>query len=128
MFGRTTTISQLVADIISLPPEDVGLLEMDQLEGFINKAKSALLLREFPRLADIFTVHVGDGPRDRQAVLDILCAFVREGGQVGSTPFGSLVVSMVNKNYLKSTAIAALADFLPPGDLPLVNADGVLEV
>jgi hypothetical protein len=130
MFGKTLTVHTLVTDLISRGLGGLSWDELEALQEFVNCGKTMMLLGEYPELETILTVHTSDGSRNARAVLDIVIAYIHEGGQVGSPQFRDLITNMVKKNYLKTTVITALesGDFLSPGKLPKVNSEGVVEV
>lgn len=127
MFGNTLTIHTLVAQLMQRSADELSWDELEALQHYVNKGKTGLLLGEYPDLEAILTVHANDGTRSAKEVKDIVLQFLLNGGQMGSSMFRDLIVKMVKKNWLKTTAVQAMenADFIPVGGLQTVR-DGVV--
>ena len=116
--------STLVRGIVAKNPGNLSVDEIDQLQQFVNKGRSMMLLDSHPQLEGIFSIHsIGN----QRQVTDILLCYLEEGGAIGSNSFQKMVDRMVTKGMLTPAIVDVLQRnrFLLPGPLPSVNADGV---
>lgn len=118
--------STLFTGLMAKNPGVLSLNELDQMQQFVNKGRSMILLENHPQLEGIFSVHALE---DRNKVVDILMCFLEEGGAIGSTAFKRMVDNMVAKGMLTPaiTDVLERSRFLLPGHVPALNADGVLQ-
>lgn len=118
--------STLMSGLLQKNPSSLTVAELDQLQQFINKGRSMILLDKHPQLEGIFSIHAVDAINS-QSVVDIVVCFLEEGGTIGSPNFQKMVDGMVTRGMVSPAIVDVLQRnrFLLPGPLPSLNADGV---
>ncbi len=118
--------STLINGLLSKDPGQLTMTELDQLQHFVNKGRSMVLLDNHPQLEGIFSIHSLGA--DSRKILDILLCFLEEGGSIGSTGFRKMVDGMISKRMVTPAIVDVLERnrFLLPNPIQPANADGVL--
>lgn len=125
-FFRTST---LFGDLMKKDPGSLSTEQLDELQAFVNKGRSIVLLRDQPLLEGIISSWTDewDSADRRQDAVDIVVCFIQEGGSLGTPEFRLLIERMVQKGTLGEGVLGVLENkkLIPPAKLSVVNADGV---
>ncbi len=118
-------IPTLVNGLIEKDPSKLTVEQLEQLQQFVNRGRSAMLVASRPQLESIFVSCAM--PQYRNKVLDILICYLTEGEVPGTNNFRKLVDGMVDKGYVGAEIVDSLErnKFLLPNHIPTTNADGV---